>query len=568
MQLPERAPLRPALPGRPVFLRPRRPWGAWTCAAGLGVALLLGLAVDLAPAVLQEVAPPVAPAVQAQETRLAELEGELRAGDMEGARRLAEAHIELAVLYQGTDRDAEALESARRAVELVEGDGSSAVMASALNRLGVAHWTLAQYDSAVVNLGRASQIAVELGDRVLLGRIQNSLGAAYYQWGHYDLALEGFLRALDLRREVGDGVGEARVLANLGLTYGDWGRYAEAVEVLESAIGLADDLGDPFVQGYARMTLGQLHLSAGALDQADEAFRASLPFYSAGDQHNSRIGMARVHLQRGELAPAMEILNDALVEARAAGKPRIEALALLALAEAHLAAGEHDRAIARLDEGMGLAREWEQRPLLLEMLSLLSETHERRGAAGPALEALRAHAALRDSIFDQGTAQRMAAMETRAETERQERENLRLQEAQAVQEALIRRQRLAGIAGGILLLVISVLAALLVRFNRLGRGREAQLAQSNHALGQANVELQKALHEVSTLKGLIPICAHCKKVRDDSGYWEAVESYISARSEALFSHSICAECGPRMYGADWSPEHAEVGAEGPGSDPS
>lgn len=58
---------------------------------------------------------------------------------------------------------------------------------------------------------------------------------------------------------------------------------------------------------------------------------------------------------------------------------------------------------------------------------------------------------------------------------------------------------------------------------------------------------QRALREIKTLKGLLPICASCKKIRDDEGYWQQLESYLSAHSEAEFSHSICPECAQRLY---------------------
>ena len=66
-------------------------------------------------------------------------------------------------------------------------------------------------------------------------------------------------------------------------------------------------------------------------------------------------------------------------------------------------------------------------------------------------------------------------------------------------------------------------------------------------LSLANSELQKALSEVKTLKGFLPICATCKKIRDDKGYWNQIESYIEARSEAEFSHGICPDCQKKLY---------------------
>jgi len=59
--------------------------------------------------------------------------------------------------------------------------------------------------------------------------------------------------------------------------------------------------------------------------------------------------------------------------------------------------------------------------------------------------------------------------------------------------------------------------------------------------------LEKALEEVKTLRGILPICSFCKKIRDDKGYWNQVEVYIEARSDADFSHSICPDCLKEHY---------------------
>ncbi len=66
-------------------------------------------------------------------------------------------------------------------------------------------------------------------------------------------------------------------------------------------------------------------------------------------------------------------------------------------------------------------------------------------------------------------------------------------------------------------------------------------------LQEKNAQLKEALKKVKTLKGLIPICANCKKIRDDEGYWHQVEVYIRDHSEASFSHGICFECSKKLY---------------------
>jgi CheY-like chemotaxis protein len=84
---------------------------------------------------------------------------------------------------------------------------------------------------------------------------------------------------------------------------------------------------------------------------------------------------------------------------------------------------------------------------------------------------------------------------------------------------------------------------LLVRAARYALERERLIA-----------ELREALAHVKTLKGLLPICADCKKIRDDKGYWSQVESYVERHSEANFTHGLCPDCIQK-----WYPGLAEAG---------
>jgi hypothetical protein len=76
---------------------------------------------------------------------------------------------------------------------------------------------------------------------------------------------------------------------------------------------------------------------------------------------------------------------------------------------------------------------------------------------------------------------------------------------------------------------------------------EKLVRERTSALEKTNAELTEALANVQTLSGLIPICAGCKKIRDDRGYWDQVESYITKHSDAKFTHGICPECSRKYY---------------------
>jgi len=79
------------------------------------------------------------------------------------------------------------------------------------------------------------------------------------------------------------------------------------------------------------------------------------------------------------------------------------------------------------------------------------------------------------------------------------------------------------------------------------RERTADLQEELGRRRRAQEELQGALQNVKTLSGLLPICASCKKIRDDGGYWTQVERYLTEHTQAQFSHGLCPDCFAELY---------------------
>lgn len=109
-----------------------------------------------------------------------------------------------------------------------------------------------------------------------------------------------------------------------------------------------------------------------------------------------------------------------------------------------------------------------------------------------------------------------------------------------------RHQRLLDVGISLLLCLLStgMLVHLVAAEQQRERARNERLFQQTL---KDKEELERALREIRILKGFLPICANCKKIRDDRGYWHQVESYIMAHSEAEFSHGICPECKEKLY---------------------
>ncbi len=107
------------------------------------------------------------------------------------------------------------------------------------------------------------------------------------------------------------------------------------------------------------------------------------------------------------------------------------------------------------------------------------------------------------------------------------------------------------------------------------RDRTAELSEANAALREEIEhriaveeereglirELRDALAKVKTLSGLLPICASCKKIRDDGGYWNQIEAYITEHSEAEFTHGLCPDCAQKLYPQIFGKGNASSAAE-------
>lgn len=86
-----------------------------------------------------------------------------------------------------------------------------------------------------------------------------------------------------------------------------------------------------------------------------------------------------------------------------------------------------------------------------------------------------------------------------------------------------------------------------LELERLVQLKTQELLSINATLYRKNQDLGRALQEVKTLKGLIPICANCKKIRDDAGYWQEIEEYFVKNTDVKLTHGICEGCIKELY---------------------
>jgi hypothetical protein len=176
----------------------------------------------------------------------------------------------------------------------------------------------------------------------------------------------------------------------------------------------------------------------------------------------------------------------------------------------------------------------------------LAEVEAARGDYRTAYQHQIEHQDARDRMFNQENAERLQRLQVAHDADRQHRQIELLEQQTARQDAELGRVRSTRTALAVIAALVAISLALLYARFRLKHQSEARLR------AQA-AELADALDRVRTLKGLLPICAWCKKVRDDGGYWTQVEAYVSQHSEAAFTHSICPSCAEHTLADEHPP---------------
>jgi hypothetical protein len=196
----------------------------------------------------------------------------------------------------------------------------------------------------------------------------------------------------------------------------------------------------------------------------------------------------------------------------------------------HRRLGDMRAATAAFNRALALGERLDAPLLRSAALKALSEVDAARGDFAAAYRRQLQHQEARDKMFNIETAARFQRIQTAHAAERQQRQIELLQQQTAARDAELAQTRITRSA----VLIISVLVVVSVG-----------LLYARSLLVQ----------RVQTLSGMLPICAWCKKVRDDAGYWTQIERYVTSRSKAEFTHCICPACSDQVS-ADNAP-HTE-----------
>jgi len=398
---------------------------------------------------------------------------------------------------------------------------------------------------------RALALGTEIGNQDRIAKAHNALGITYTFVGAYSQALEESVEALRIREELGEVQPIAQSLNLIGVVYHHSGQYEKAIDYFNQVLKRTEATSDPKRKILAKLNIGFALFKLGRFKEAlqihQEALAMTGQFNETTHLNYAHLNLGMTYTDLGQYAQAGQYLQMAHDEYRKQDQKHGLVQALNALARLQLLTGNFARGIPLAKEAALLAQKINARDELKASYELISDLYGKLHNTEESYRYFKLATATKDSIFTAQESNRISEISMKLVTMRKDNEIDKLKKERIISALQIKEQRYLSIVfiSSIGFLVVLVLT--LATYNKKMRLSRTSLEKSNSDLAQINTELQDKIHEIKTLSGLLPICAQCKKIRNDEGYWTQLEGYISEHTSATFSHGICPHCAEQLY---------------------
>lgn len=469
-----------------------------------------------------------------------------------------------------------AIRRLKESLQIAEEIRDSSRIGACLLRLGNATAQLNEQEEAEQYYLDALSVIQSLNDPVLAGRTLNNLANLYGQWGQYVKALNMFDRVREYYEEAGFIEGLGWLNFSIARLYKQFSDYENALKYahlgLEYYEALNRQTGDSTGIMISYGQLGDIYIQMGKLDEALQYHQAALRLREKTGVKSAIAdgyhGLGEIYYYQHDYPKALEYFQKAL-------QLRKEARASLGIASLmkyvgliHLEQGDIKKGRNYLLGALSLARKSKQPNIEKEVLGKIAEIYLDAQDYKKASDYFHRYIAISDSIINFEISNRITSYLVNTEIEKQQKEKELLAQEKRITELELAQQK--SVKNILLILIVPALLILAgfwilyrqkSRDNRLLREKNAQVLRAHQQLQEEITEreriekehetligeLKESLSQIKTLSGLIPICAHCKKIRNDQGYYEQLEKYIMDHSDAVFSHGICPECMEKYY---------------------
>lgn len=445
----------------------------------------------------------------------------------------------------------EALRYAAEGIALASRAGDKERQAAFLSSTAFSYSLTGELALALQYANETLELSRQIGNRDRMAKAHGTLGATYTFMGQYSKALEHNLEALRIREELSLGDAAAQSMNNIGILYHHIGQYDKAIAYYRQSLQrIAHKPDTSRVKILTTLNIGFSEYKRG---QLEVALKIELDALALAHQANNAttaygnflVGITQTDL--GHYAEALKYLQLSQSEYQAQDQKHGLVQVLNALGRLTQKTGAVARAIAYVQQSATLSRQIRAEDELKASYELLATLYEAQGSTAAAFTHYKLFVAMRDSLFSAQETDKIAEASMKIVTLKKDNEIESLKREQVIAALQLDRQHYYSTILVVILVSLATVIAILFRYSGQLRHGKASLEISNAELARLNAELQEHLQEIKTLSGLLPICAWCKNIRDDHGYWQQLEGYIADHSAAHFTHGICPSCAAKTF---------------------
>jgi len=430
--------------------------------------------------------------------------------------------------------------------------GDSVSAATLLSSLSYSSSELGDFSEALRYGYESLEMSTAMNDKKRIASANSTLGIAYVYVGQYSKALGHHLEALHLREELGLHVPTANTLNNIGIAYHNIGQYDKAIDYYKRAMKHHGPSAGDKIQARYLTNIGFSEFKLGHIDTAKwyytESLKLSVRSKYDVTQAYLYFNLGTLYSEIGDYPSAIGFLRKSLNNYSLLEQKHGMVQLYNALGSLYSKTHNYSLALRYLDSAVTLATSINVLDQLKASYENYYRIYQKTGPLEREYYYFRQYAIAKDSLMNSSESKKIAEVLFGREITEKLRTIEMLKKEKTIAELNSDRENFRSkvLYGGVFLSIAAIV--LLYRINLRITKKNELIAQKNDELKTVNDHLQEKIGEVNLLSGFLPICANCKKIKDDNGEWEQMEQYISKRSEATFSHGICPDCMKKLYG--------------------
>ncbi len=397
----------------------------------------------------------------------------------------------------------------------------------------------------LIYLEEAIQYAESIHYPQGMARGYNGMGAIHNMIGNNATGLEYLQKSLKIYKKIDDLAGQAKTLQNISTMQSTLGLYEKSLATSNLTLKLRQEIGDEMEIAKSLIALAinhrDLENNSKALEFANQGVELRRKLSDSRGLAISLTSLGTIQVKLRMYEAAFTSHNEAVAIAREFGDSYHLGTTLCNLGMAYISKKDWAAAIITGQEALLVCDDIGVVILQENAHSILATAYEGMSQNDLALQHFHQAKRINDKIYSDSVTQKISVLTAQFDLAQNRNRLLVLERDHATTKLILaqeKNQRNLYLVGFSISLPLALLAFVLYR----------RSVFAHQKVVQSSVELQAAMEKMKLLQGLIPICASCKCVRDDKGYWHQVEAYVSDHSEAKFSHGICPQCKEIHYG--------------------